>query len=89
MSDEQEYKTQLGKAIRNKRTELGATIEKVAGIADIHTRTLQRIEHGETSPQVTTLVKIAIALDLSSTAELLKDADKTVYPLFKKAYEEE
>lgn len=85
----QQYKTQLGQTIQNKRQQLGDSMEEVAGNADIATRTLERIELGETSPQVQTLLKIAIALDLSSTAELFEDADSKIFPLIMKKTKEE
>ncbi|MCI9063365.1 MAG: helix-turn-helix transcriptional regulator [Clostridia bacterium] len=48
--------------IRQKREEMGYTIDKLAKIAGMSKGHLSRIERGETDPSITTLSRVAIAL---------------------------
>ena len=48
----------LGRAIKVARTEAGLTQEKLAEKADISTRGLQKIEAGQITILVTTLIRI-------------------------------
>jgi DNA-binding XRE family transcriptional regulator len=57
----------LAAALRRLREERGAIQEDVAHDADITTRTLQKIEGGQSSPEWATVRRIAKALDISLT----------------------
>lgn len=48
--------------IRQKREEMGYTIDKLAKLAGMSKGHLSRIERGETDPTITTLSRVAIAL---------------------------
>ena len=69
----------LGKKILELRTQQGMTQEDLADASDVSSRTIQRIEQGETEPRSETLKLISIALDYdfpgATTNERL---DKTI-----------
>lgn len=48
--------------IRQKREEMGYTIDMLAKLAGMSKGHLSRIERGETDPSITTLSRVAIAL---------------------------
>lgn len=48
--------------IRQKREEMGYTVDKLAKLAGMSKGHLSRIERGETDPSITTLSRVAIAL---------------------------
>lgn len=50
--------------IRKKREERGYTIDKLAELTKMSKGHLSRIERGQTDPTITTLLRIAIALQL-------------------------
>jgi predicted transcriptional regulator len=55
----------LGANIRRERNALGLTQEKLAEMADLHLRSLQKIEAGEINLLVTTVLRIKRALKCS------------------------
>lgn len=68
----------LNERISNARKEKGLTQEELADLANVTTRTIQRIEYGESIPRSYTLKAIARALDL--TYEELVTAKATQQP---------
>lgn len=59
---EKQLKT-FGGNVRRLRTEAGITQEKLAELADLNIRTVQKIEAGKTNILITTTVRIQKALD--------------------------
>lgn len=55
----------LGKNLRAARDELGLTQEEVAARSGVQAGEISRIEHGKRDPQVSTLEKIARALEMT------------------------
>lgn len=55
-------KDNLGTTLKSIRKELGLTIEEASFLADIHEKTLYRIEHGKNNISMNTLVdKLSVA----------------------------
>ena len=54
--------SQLGESIRRERRRNGLTQEKLAELADLHPRVLQKVESAESNILATTLVRIQAAL---------------------------
>lgn len=71
-------KKELGKKIKQLRTERGYTQEKLSEMADISQRALSSIEIGENFITAETLDKLLAALDI--TAEDLFSTNKTKEP---------
>jgi len=69
-------KEELGKIIRNRRTELGITQEDLAEICSISSKTLREIELGKANPRFETLLAIlaTIGLSISLNAIVLNHA---------------
>ena len=68
MAATKEIQAQLkrfGANVRRERTARGLTQEKLAELADLHLRTLQKIEAGEMNLLVTTVLRIKRALKCS------------------------
>ena len=55
----------LGASIRRERTARGLTQERLAELADLNPRTVQKIEAGEITILVTTLIRLRAALGCS------------------------
>jgi transcriptional regulator with XRE-family HTH domain len=53
----------LGANLRRERTERGITQEKLAELADLNIRTVQKIESGELNLLITTLIRIRRGLE--------------------------
>ena len=53
----------FGGNVRRLRNERGLTQEKLAELAELHLRTVQKIEAGETNILITTAARIQKALD--------------------------
>jgi transcriptional regulator with XRE-family HTH domain len=62
----------FGERIRVLRTARGLTQEKLAGKADLTTGFVNNVEHGRKVPSLTTILKLARALDVDA-AELMAD----------------
>lgn len=60
----------LADNIRSLREQLRLTQEQVADAAGISTKNCQRVERGEVSPRVVTLLRIAVALGTTGEALL-------------------
>ncbi len=56
---------QFGKNLRHERTERGITQEKLAELADLNVRTIQKIEAGQTNILITTAKRLQKALGCS------------------------
>ncbi len=54
----------IGKNIRKLRTQAGFTLTSIAKKADLTKSTLSKIETGQTSPPISTLIRIARAMDV-------------------------
>ena len=65
-------KASIGRNIRNIRNDLGYSQEKLAELAGLTTVHISHLETGNAKPTVSTLVKIANALNTSADS-LLKD----------------
>lgn len=61
----------LGSNLKAARTRLGLTQEQVAERSGVHATEVSRIEAGKRDPQVSTLVRLAKALDVAP-GELLE-----------------
>ena len=61
---------QLGANIRRERMRLAMTQERLAELVELHIRTVQKIEAGETNVLTTTLLRFKRALKCSWTALL-------------------
>ncbi len=59
---------QLGTVIRTLRKERDLTLEDLAGIAELHTTYLSKIERGKTNPSWEKLRSLANALQMESSA---------------------
>lgn len=70
---------QLSQRITSARKTKGLTQEELADMAGVTTRTIQRIESGETQPRAFTIKALAEALGLPF--ENLQDSEETVQPL--------
>jgi transcriptional regulator with XRE-family HTH domain len=57
-----EFQKQIGEKLRDRRIELGLTMEDVADKADVAVSTVQRLEVGQLNPALATLVAICDAL---------------------------
>ncbi|MGA0566477.1 helix-turn-helix domain-containing protein [Rathayibacter sp. KR2-224] len=53
----------VGERLRGIRTELGLSQEEVAYLADIHPTNYGKIERGRANPSLSTVIRIATALD--------------------------
>lgn len=62
----------FGERIRVLRQERGLTQEKLAGKADLTTGFVNAVEHGRKSPGLTTILKLARALEVDAP-DLLSD----------------
>lgn len=62
----------FGERIRVLRTERGLTQERLAGKADLTTGFVNAVEHGRKVPSLTTILKLARALEVNA-ADLLSD----------------
>jgi transcriptional regulator with XRE-family HTH domain len=58
----------FGANVRRERTASGLTQEKLAELADLNIRTLQKIEAGETNILITTAIRIQRAIGCSWNA---------------------
>jgi transcriptional regulator with XRE-family HTH domain len=60
----------LGKAIMERRKELGITQSKLADLAAININTLYKLERGQANPTLEVLVKVADVLGMNLTLEV-------------------
>lgn len=65
----------LGRAVAERRAELGLTQEQLALRADLHQRWISNVENGHRNPSYSSLRRLAAGLDLS-TAELIALAER-------------
>jgi len=72
MKDQQSLEAALGRHIAQIRSLKGWTQEQLADKADIHWRTIQKIEGGEQNPSYQILYKIRRAFNCSWDELLLK-----------------
>jgi transcriptional regulator with XRE-family HTH domain len=63
----EEFKTELGRRIKELRELHESSLEEISEKADIHRTTLGKIERGEREPSVSIAVRIADALDVTIT----------------------
>ena len=70
-----EYKSALGKVLRQHRNKAGLTLEKCAHMAGIHWTYLSSVENGNRNLGVENLVRIADALEVS-LSRIFADLDK-------------
>jgi XRE family transcriptional regulator, regulator of sulfur utilization len=65
----------LGKEIRERRTQHKLSQEALAGLAEIHTNVVGRLERGRYNPTVETLFVIALKLNVT-LSELFAGAER-------------
>jgi transcriptional regulator with XRE-family HTH domain len=58
----------VGERLRRVRTELGLSQEEVAYLADVHPTNYGKIERGRANPSLSTVIRIAAALDTDAGA---------------------
>lgn len=58
------FQSAIGKAIRQRRKELGITQPELAELADVNVNTIVRLERGVTNPTLEVLVRIGEALGM-------------------------
>ena len=61
--DRWEFQIEMGRKIRKRRKELGMSLMKVSDICTIHYSHISMLENGRYDPKLTTLMKIADALE--------------------------
>lgn len=66
----------LGASVRRVRVERGMTQERLAELADLNIRTLQKIEAGQINILVTTVLRLQKALDCRWTRLLPPDEER-------------
>jgi transcriptional regulator with XRE-family HTH domain len=69
---------QLGGRIRQARKARGLTQAELAEVADLSTHFISMVEHGEVSPSLPTLARLAAALNLSLSS--IFDFDRSYTP---------
>lgn len=74
----------IGQNIRNLRLQSGKTLTELAKQADITKSTLSKIETGQISSPVSTLIRIAGAMDVSLTEFFQESEDQPKYKLTRK-----
>lgn len=65
----------LGRAVAERRAELGLTQEQLALRADLHQRWISNVENGHRNPSYSSLRRLAAGLDLSAS-ELIALAER-------------
>jgi len=65
----------LGRAVAERRAELGLTQEQLALCADLHQRWISNVENGHRNPSYSSLRRLAAGLDISA-AELIARAEQ-------------
>lgn len=65
----------LGQAVKARREELGLTQEQIDNDSDLHQRWISNVENGWRNPSLSSLRRLAAALDLS-TSELIARAEQ-------------
>jgi transcriptional regulator with XRE-family HTH domain len=66
---------QVGRKIRARRLEVGLTLQKLANAVGVSQSLISQVERGLASPSITTLRRIAAALDVPIAALFLGDED--------------
>ncbi len=69
------FLAKLGRVIAAHRKQSGLTQEDLAGLTEMDRAFISLVENGRTSPSVTTLVRIAEAMN-TSASKLLQSAGK-------------
>jgi transcriptional regulator with XRE-family HTH domain len=75
--NEQKQEINVGRHLRELRTEQGLSIRSLAEQSGLNVNTLSLIENGKTSPSVSTLQQLASALAVPITAFFATDVPKT------------
>jgi transcriptional regulator with XRE-family HTH domain len=68
------FQSALGRAVKERRQELGLTQEQLANDTDLHQRWLSNVETGKRNPSYASLRRLAAGLDLS-TSDLIARAE--------------
>ena len=71
----------IGKNIRKLRTQAGFTLTSIAKKADLTKSTLSKIETGQTSPPISTLIRIANAMNVPIVEFFADEGTKPAYVL--------
>lgn len=71
----QAFQTAFGKALRRRRERLEVSQEALAFTSEIHRTYISELERGIKNPSMTTLQKLAVALDTTKTA-LVRETER-------------
>lgn len=76
------FNEKLGKLLRDSREGKHLTREKLAEMCNVSDRCISNIERGVSEPKITTVVKLAKALEIDSNVieEVFKDIELNVVP---------
>jgi transcriptional regulator with XRE-family HTH domain len=75
MSASPAFQLALGRAVANRRQELGLTQEQLANDTDLHQRWISNVETGKRNPSYASLRRLAAGLDLTAS-ELIASAEQ-------------
>jgi transcriptional regulator with XRE-family HTH domain len=73
--------TELGKAIKRRREELGLSLRDVADVTDVSASTLSRIENGTGKPDSDNIARLTGWLDMPIDRVMNKSGSKSVEPV--------
>jgi transcriptional regulator with XRE-family HTH domain len=73
--------TELGKAIKRRREELGLSLRDVADVTDVSASTLSRIENGTGKPDSDNIARLTGWLDMPIDRVMNKGGSKSVEPV--------
>ena len=73
--------TELGRAIKRRREELGLSLRDVADVTDVSASTLSRIENGTGKPDADNIARLTGWLDMPIDRVMNKQSAKSVEPV--------
>lgn len=73
--ERKEYVVRFGKELRRIRRQAGISMETLGNRAGLHRTEIGHLEHAGREPRLTTIVRVAHALDIS-VSRLLEDVDR-------------
>jgi transcriptional regulator with XRE-family HTH domain len=74
-ADRPAFQRALGRAVKERRAQLGLTQEQLANDSDLHQRWISNVEQGWRNPSLLSLRRLADALGMSAS-ELLAAAER-------------
>lgn len=82
VNESERMKKAFGQVIASRRVKCGMEQREFSRMAGVSNSHLRKIEAGETSPTLTTIVKLASALDTDAGDLVIEACDKNCYKLF-------